>query len=98
MTFLNPLCGVLAMNYASPSVTAPFSGLTLVWIVLLSKPLIKEVPTWQQIKAASMIVVGEILVAVYGDHTNDSGLTVDHVVRCLLLDYPLRSTADSLQR
>ena len=36
MSVLNPICCVLAMNYASPSILAPFSGLTLVWIVVLS--------------------------------------------------------------
>jgi hypothetical protein len=45
MTLLNPLACVLAMNYASPSILAPFSGLTLVWIVLLSNPIIGEQPT-----------------------------------------------------
>ena len=32
MSFLNPLFCVLAMKYANPSILAPFSGLTLVWI------------------------------------------------------------------
>jgi len=81
MTFLNPLCSVLAMNYASPSILAPFSGLTLVWIVLLSSPLIGESPTKQQVAAASLIVAGEVMVAVWGDHTNDEGVTAEDVVR-----------------
>jgi drug/metabolite transporter (DMT)-like permease len=76
MTFLNPLCGVLAMNYASPSITAPFSGLTLVWIVLFSKTLIGEQPSYTQIVAASLIVLGEVVVAIFGDHTNDDGITL----------------------
>jgi hypothetical protein len=81
MTLLNPLACVLAMNYASPSILAPFSGLTLVWIVLLSNPVIGEQPTAPQIMAACLIIFGEVIVAVFGDHTNDEGVTVEDVVR-----------------
>lgn len=80
MTFLNPLCCVLAMNYASPSVLAPFSGLTLVWIIVLSAPLIHEQPSKQQVVAASFIVLGEVIVALYGDHTNDAEVSIQDVV------------------
>ena len=71
MTFLNPLCCVLAMNYASPSILAPFSGLTLVWIVLFSNRLIGEAPTFTQMIASFLIVLGEVVVAVFGDHYNE---------------------------
>ena len=81
MTFLNPLCGVLAMNYASPSILAPFSGLTLVWIVLFSKHLIDEEPSRSQIVAAGLIVLGEVVVAIFGDHTNEDGATLASLVR-----------------
>jgi uncharacterized membrane protein len=81
MTILNPLCCVLAMNYASPSILAPLSGLTLVWIVLLSGPVIGEPPSSDQVLAAALIVTGEVVVAVYGDHTNDSEQSVRDVVR-----------------
>ncbi len=81
MTLLNPLACVLAMNYASPSILAPFSGLTLVWIVLLSNPVIGEQPTAPQIMAACLIIFGEVIVAIFGDHTNDEGVTVEDVVR-----------------
>ena len=77
MTFLNPLFCVLAMNYASPSILAPFSGLTLVWIVLFSDSIIDEKPSKKQIIAACMIVLGEVIVAIFGDHTNDEGATID---------------------
>ena len=79
MTFLNPFFCVLAMNYASPSILAPFSGLTLVWIVLFSEAMIGEKPSRKQITAACLIVLGEVIVAVFGDHTNDEGVTVDDV-------------------
>jgi hypothetical protein len=81
MTLLNPLCSVLAMNYASPSILAPFSGLTLVWIVLLANPVIGEQPTTRQVVAAGLIIFGEVIVAVFGDHTNDDGVSVQDVVR-----------------
>lgn len=80
MTFLNPLFCVLAMNYASPSILAPFSGLTLVWIVLFSDYMIGEKPTMKQMMAACLIVVGEVIVAIWGDHTNDEGVGLDDVV------------------
>lgn len=80
MTFLNPLCCVLAMNYASPSILAPFSGLTLVWIVLFSFPLLGEQPAPRQVVASSLIVLGEVVVALFGDHTNDDDVTLDVLV------------------
>ena len=67
------------MNYASPSILAPFSGLTLVWIVLFSESMIGEKPSRYQVLAASLIIFGEVLVAIFGDHTNDEGMTVEDV-------------------
>lgn len=52
MTFLNPLCCVLAMKYANPSILAPFSGLTLVWVVLFSGAAVGERPGPSQIGRA----------------------------------------------
>ena len=79
MTFLNPILCVLAMNYASPSILAPFSGLTLVWVIVLSRPLIGESPTMSQKVASSLIVMGEVIVAMFGDHTNDQDTTISNV-------------------
>jgi len=73
MTVLNPICCVWAMQYASPSILAPFSGLTLVWIVLFSEYIIGERPQYMQIVAAGWIIAGEIIVAIFGDHTNETG-------------------------
>jgi drug/metabolite transporter (DMT)-like permease len=84
MTTLNPLCCVMAMNYASPSILAPFSGLTLVWIILLSGPLLGERPTALQICAVTLIIAGETIVAIFGDHTNTNRATPKEVVRVLL--------------
>jgi hypothetical protein len=81
MTIFNPLCSVLAMNYASPSILAPFSGLTLVWIVLGSNTFVQEIPTIQQIIAVICIIIGEIIIAIFGDHTNDTNTTIYDVVR-----------------
>ena len=79
MTILNPLFCVLAMNYASPSILAPFSGLTLVWIILFSEQIISERPQIKQIIAASLIILGQVVVGVFGDHTNDDGITLEEV-------------------
>ena len=81
MTFLNPACCVWAMKYASPSILAPFSGLTLVWIIFFSQPLIGEKPTVRQIVAASLIITGEVLVAVFGDHLNAPEMTIPKVTQ-----------------
>lgn len=79
MTFLNPAFCLLAMNYATPSILAPFSGLTLVWVIVFSQPLIGEKPNLSQIIASSFIVCGEVIVAVFGDHSNDQGTTIHDV-------------------
>lgn len=71
MTVLNPACCVWAMAYASPSVLAPFSGLTLVWIVAFSESCVGERPTPSQIGAAALIVTGEVVAAYWGDHSNE---------------------------
>jgi hypothetical protein len=81
MTTLNPLCCVLAMNYASPSILAPFSGLTLVWIVLWAGPMLGEQPTFMQLIAVALIIGGETIVALFGDHTNYDSVTAGQVVR-----------------
>mmetsp|Transcript_16175 Transcript_16175/g.44783 ORF Transcript_16175/g.44783 Transcript_16175/m.44783 type:complete len:382 (+) Transcript_16175:329-1474(+) len=79
MSVLNPICCVLAMNYASPSILAPFSGLTLVWVILGSPLINSEQPSSQQVLACCLIILGEVIVAIFGDHTNDEGVTVKAV-------------------
>jgi len=79
MSVLNPICCVLAMNYASPSILAPFSGLTLVWVILGSPLVNNEKPSSQQILACCLIISGEVIVAIFGDHTNDEDTTVEEV-------------------
>lgn len=91
MTFLNPLCCVLAMKYANPSILAPFSGLTLVWVVLFSGRIVGETPGVSQKVACALIILGEVLVAMFGDHTNgeEGGGSVEEVVSscvCILMD------------
>lgn len=71
MSVLNPICCVLAMKYASPSILAPFSGLTMVWVILFSKLVVGEEPSQLQKIASGLIVAGEVIVACFGDHTND---------------------------
>jgi drug/metabolite transporter (DMT)-like permease len=67
MSVLNPICCVLAMNYASPSILEPFSGLTLVWVLLFSYPVVGEQPFTSRIVAACFTVTGEVIVAIFGD-------------------------------
>jgi drug/metabolite transporter (DMT)-like permease len=67
MSVLNPICCVLAMNYASPSILEPFSGLILVWVLLFSYPVVGEQPFTSRIVAACFIITGEVIVAIFGD-------------------------------
>ena len=80
MTVLNPLFCVLAMNYAEPSILAPFSGVTLVWIVVFSDLIIGEKPQSKQVAAAVLVIAGEVIVAIFGDHTNDENVSVEEVI------------------
>ena len=80
MTFINPLFCVLAMKYANPSILAPFSGLTLVWVVLFSYVTVGEHVGRSQKVACALIVTGEVLVAAFGDHTNGEEKSVEDVV------------------
>ena len=90
MSVLNPICCVLAMNYASPSILAPFSGLTLVWVILFSPLVNNEKPSSRQILACCLIICGEVIVAIFGDHTNDEDVTVQDVVSSFLVPlYPV---------
>jgi len=81
MSILNPLCCVLAMNYASPSILAPFSGLTLVWIILFSPMIVNETPYRSQKIASILIVLGEVVIAISGDHTNNEYESLEDVLR-----------------
>lgn len=85
MTFLNPLFCVLAMKYANPSILAPFSGLTLVWVVLFSGYAIGEPASSRQKVACALIILGQVMVAAFGDHSNKSDVTVEEVVSAVLL-------------
>lgn len=87
MTFLNPLCCVLAMKYASPSILAPFSGLTLVWVILFSGMCVGEHPKLSQKVACTLIVLGEVMVALFGDHTNHEWNTYEEVVSAFQLHF-----------
>ncbi|KAL7532405.1 hypothetical protein ACHAWF_005668 [Thalassiosira exigua] len=80
MLFLNPTCNVLAMQHANPSILVPFSGLTLVWVVLFSRRAVGERPGRSQRVACALIVAGEAIVALFGDHTNGKGLGVEDVL------------------
>jgi drug/metabolite transporter (DMT)-like permease len=68
------------MNYASPSILAPFSGLTLVWVILGSPLVNNEKPSSQQVLACCLIISGEVIVAIFGDHTTDEDTTLEEVV------------------
>jgi len=87
MTFLNPLFCILAMNYASPSILAPFSGLTLVWIVVFAEMITGERPDRIQVLAVFLIILGEVIVAIWGDHTNDEGISIEEVVMSYINGY-----------
>mmetsp|Transcript_18424 Transcript_18424/g.25350 ORF Transcript_18424/g.25350 Transcript_18424/m.25350 type:complete len:405 (-) Transcript_18424:50-1264(-) len=82
MTVLGPSCNIYALQFASPSILCPIgSGLALVWIVLLSDRAIGEKPRPLQVLAVGLIVIGEAVVSVAGDHTNIASLTLEDIRR-----------------
>jgi drug/metabolite transporter (DMT)-like permease len=56
-----------------------------VWVILFSYPVVGEQPSTTQIVAACFIIIGEVIVAIFGDHTNDDAVTVEDVVRAALI-------------
>jgi len=71
MSVLGPVCNVYALQFASPSILSPIGGgLTLVWVVLFSECTIGEKPRPIQVAAVAFIVIGEIIIAITGDHSN----------------------------
>jgi len=88
MSFFNPILDIGAFAFCSPSILAPFSGVSLAWVVLLSKRLVGEQPEPPRVVGAVLIMAGEVLIAVFGDHSahnhNSAGVTVESIVRILL--------------
>lgn len=83
MLLLNPICGIIGLQYISPSIGSALSGLTIVWVVLLSGPLLREYPTYYQIMASCFILMGEIIIALFGDHTNGTKTSsTNESIRC----------------
>jgi hypothetical protein len=46
-----------------------------------------EQPTARQVVAAALIVIGEVVIAIFGDHTNDEDISVIEVVRYIGQSY-----------
>ena len=70
ISLVNPVLDIAALAFASPSILAPFSGVSLAWVVLLSPYMVHETPQSQQIMGALLIMVGEVVVALFGDHSS----------------------------
>ena len=68
---INPLCSIAGLSLASPSLLAPSAALAPVWVILLSHPLIGDIPTARQSVASVIIVMGATIVGLFGDHTTD---------------------------
>jgi len=84
LVLLQPVSDVLAIMHASPALLAPFSGLSLAWIMLFSKQITGEPPRRMQIVGSALIGVGLVLVVAFGDRTNNEGVTLNDVVRYIL--------------
>ena len=54
--------------------------MTLVWVVLFSGIVVNEHPGKSQKIACTLIVLGEVLVAMFGDHTNGEDINVADVI------------------
>ena len=81
ISVLNPILNITALHYASPSILSPLGGLSLVFMVLLSEPMIGESASSSsmQLGGAALIVAGECVLALFGDHTNDLVLTMSDI-------------------
>ena len=81
MMCVAPALNLYALQYASPSILSPIGGgLTLIWIVILSERTIQETPKAYQIRAiCQYIIVGQVLVAYAGDHTNHYALLLHEI-------------------
>jgi drug/metabolite transporter (DMT)-like permease len=73
MSVVNPFIDIGAYAFASPSILSPFAGVSMAWVVLLSRPLIGETPEPIRVVGACFVMLGEILVAAFGDHSNHNG-------------------------
>ena len=80
VSFLGPLCNLLAIQYANPSILAPFSGLSLVFVIMFSGLITGEHPQRTQKVACALIVTGEVIVALFGDHSNARNMDVNEVI------------------
>eukprot|EP00986_Skeletonema_menzelii_P015753 scaffold12619_cov133-Skeletonema_menzelii.AAC.2 len=79
ISVLNPIFNIAALHYASPSILSPLGGLTLVFMVLLSEPTIGESSSPIQLFGAALIIAGEFVLTLFGDHTNDLVLTMSDI-------------------
>ena len=68
------------MAFASPSILAPISGLALASVVLGSKPVLGEQPERNQIVGASLVVIGEVMVSLFGDHSSHIAENLEEIV------------------
>ena len=82
LSVLGPVLDVLALSRATPSLLAPFSGLSLAWIVLCSEPLIGERPSPPEVLASGLVGLGVVLTSACGDRTNPGNHeTLEDLVR-----------------
>lgn len=59
----------------------------MVWVVLFSGYMIDEPASPRQKVACTLIILGQITVAVFGDHTTKSDVTVQEVVGIRSADF-----------
>ena len=57
---------ILSFGYGDPQIVAPFSALSLVWLILLSNPIAGDKPNGLDVSAALVIASGVVLIALFG--------------------------------
>ena len=77
---LNPFFNIMALNYASPALLAPFDGTNIIWVICFSSILLGEKKTYSEIAACILIWTGQFIVVLFGDHTNDEGVSTRDVI------------------
>mmetsp|Transcript_61462 Transcript_61462/g.168790 ORF Transcript_61462/g.168790 Transcript_61462/m.168790 type:complete len:284 (+) Transcript_61462:239-1090(+) len=65
------------MGFGDPSIIAPFSALSLVWLLLLANPIAGDKPTRLEVTSALIISCGTVLVGISGSGEEDNAWNQD---------------------
>ena len=61
---------ILSFGFGNPAIVAPFSSLSLVWLILLANPIAGDKPNLTEVIGALVIASGVAVIAVFGASGN----------------------------